>query len=123
MLSFCNIIIIKCLKTLKCLLLFRYKLYSESSSENSCSNIQCRTQFNMLFNFNILLSNVHIIISVNSVSIIEDININLKYLYSAMLLRSISEEVKKKIVQSSFILFCSSVSFSFSVYFKVKVKV
>jgi len=77
----------------------------------------------MLFNFNILLSNVHIIISVNSVSIIEDININLKYLYSAMLLRSISEEVKKKIVQSSFILFCSSVSFSFSVYFKVKVKV
>jgi len=52
----------------------------------------------MSFNFNILLSNVYIIISVNSVSVIEDINISLKYLYSAMLLRFISEDVKKKIV-------------------------
>ncbi len=52
----------------------------------------------MLFNFNILLSNVHIIISVNSVSVIKDINISSKYLYSTILLRSISEEIEKKIV-------------------------
>jgi len=52
----------------------------------------------MLFSSNILLLNVHIIISVNSVSIIKDMNISLKYLYSAMLSRFISEEVKKKIV-------------------------
>jgi len=76
----------------------------------------------MSFSFNVLLSNAYIIISVSSVSVIEDININLKYLYSAMLLRFISEEVKKKIVQSSSVLFCSSVSFNFSVYFKIRVK-
>ncbi len=52
----------------------------------------------MLFNFNILLFNAHIIISISSVSMIRDININLKYLYSAILLRFISEEVKKKII-------------------------
>ncbi len=52
----------------------------------------------MSFNFNILLSNVYIIISVSSISIIKDINISSKYLYSAMLLRFISEEVEKKIV-------------------------
>jgi len=50
----------------------------------------------MLFNFNVLLSNVYIIISVNLISVIKDINIDLKYLYSAMLLRSIS----KKIIQN-----------------------
>jgi len=49
----------------------------------------------MLFNFNVLLSNVHIIISVNLISVIKDINISLKYLYSAMLLRFIFKEVKK----------------------------
>ncbi len=52
----------------------------------------------MLFNFNILLFNTHIIISVNSVSVIKDINISSKYLYSAILSRFISEEVEKKIV-------------------------
>ncbi len=52
----------------------------------------------MSFSFNILLFNAHIIISINSVSVIKDMNINSKYLYSAMLLRSVSEEVKKKIV-------------------------
>jgi len=113
----------KYLKTLKCLLLFRHKLYSESSSESSCNNIQCRIQFNILFNSNILLSDVCIIISVNLISIIKNINISSKYLYSAMLLRSVSEEVKKKIVQSSSVLFCSSVSFSLSICFRVKVKV
>ncbi len=76
----------------------------------------------MSFSFNVLLSNAYIIISVSSVSVIEDININLKYLYSAILLRFISEEVEKKIVQSSSVLFCSSVSFNFSVYFKIRVK-
>jgi len=76
----------------------------------------------MLFNFNVLLFNVHIIISVNSVSVIKNINISSKYLYSAMLLRFISEEVEKKIVQSSFILFCNSVSSDSSVYFRMKVK-
>ncbi len=113
----------KCLKTLKCLSLFRYKLYSESSSENNYNNIQCRTQFNILFNFNVLLSDAHIIISVNSISVIKNISINLKYLYSAMLLRFIFEKIKKKIVQSSFVLFCSSVSFNFFIYFKAEVKV
>ncbi len=77
----------------------------------------------MLFNSDILLFNVHIIISVNSVSVIKDINISLKYLYSAMSLRSISEEVKKKIIQNNSVLFCSSVSFSFFIYFRMKVKV
>jgi len=77
----------------------------------------------MLFSSNVLLSDVCIIISVNSISVIKDINTDLKYLYSAMLLRFISEKVKKKIVQSSSVLFCSSVSFSFSVYFKMRVKV
>jgi len=77
----------------------------------------------MLFNFNILLSNAHIIISVSSVSVIKDINISSKYLYSAILLRFISEEIKKKIVQSSSVLFCNSVSFSSFIYFKMKVKV
>jgi len=76
----------------------------------------------MSFSFNVLLSDAYIIISVSSVSVIEDININSEYLYSAMLLRFISEEVEKKIVQSSSVLFCSSVSFNFSVYFKIKVK-
>jgi len=52
----------------------------------------------MSFSFNVLLFNAYIIISVSSVSVIEDININLEYLYSAMLLRFISEEVEKKIV-------------------------
>jgi len=37
-------------------------------------------------------------ISVNSISVIEDISISSEYLYSAMLLRFISEEVEKKIV-------------------------
>ncbi len=88
----------KCLKIFKCLLLFRHKLYSESSSKNSCNNIQYKIQFNMLFSSNILLSNVYIIISVSSAFMIEDINISSKYLYSVMLLRSVSEEVKKKII-------------------------
>jgi len=52
----------------------------------------------MLFNSNVLLFNVYIIISVNSVSMIKDINISSEYLYSAMLLRFISEEVEKKII-------------------------
>jgi len=73
-------------------------LYSENSSESSCSSIQYRTQFNMLFNFNVLLFNVHIIISVNLTSVIEDMNISSEYLYSAILLRFISEEVEKKII-------------------------
>jgi len=77
----------------------------------------------MLFNFNILLSNTYIIISVNSVSVIEDINISSEYLYSAMLLKFIFKEIKKKIIQSSSVLFCSSISFSFSIYFKMRVKV
>ncbi len=77
----------------------------------------------MLFNFNILLSNAYIIISVSSVSIIKDINISLKYLYSAILLRSISEEIEKIIIQSSSVLFCSSVSSNFFIYFKMKVKI
>ncbi len=61
----------------------------------------------MLFNFNVLLSNVHIIISVNLISVIKDINISLKYLYSAMLLRFIFKEVKKKLFKV--ILSCSAV--------------
>ncbi len=77
----------------------------------------------MLFNSNVLLSNVYIMISVSSASVIKDINISSKYLYSAMLLRFISEEVEKKIVQSNSVLFCSSVSFSFSVCFRTEVKV
>ncbi len=77
----------------------------------------------MLFNFNILLFNVHIMISVNLIFIIKDINISSKYLYSAMLLRFISEEIEKKIVQSNSVLFCSSVSFSFFIYFRMRVKV
>jgi len=52
----------------------------------------------MLFNFNILLSNAYIIISVNLISIIKDINVSLKYLYFIMLLRFISKKIKKKIV-------------------------
>ncbi len=52
----------------------------------------------MSFNFNVLLSNAYIIISVNLISVIKDMNTDLKYLYSAMLLRSIFKEVKKKIV-------------------------
>ncbi len=52
----------------------------------------------MLFNFNVLLFNVYIIISVNLISIIKDINISSKYLCSVMLLRFISEKVEKKIV-------------------------
>ncbi len=52
----------------------------------------------MLFNFNVLLFNVYIMISVNLISMIKDINISSEYLYSAMLLRFISEEIKKKIV-------------------------
>jgi len=88
----------KCLKTLKYLLLFRHKLYSESSSKSNYDNIQCKTQFNMLFSSDVLLSDAYIIISISSVSVIEDINISLKYLYSVMLLRFIFEEVKKKIV-------------------------
>jgi len=112
----------KCLKTLRYLLLFRYKLYSESSSESSCNNIQYRTQFNMLFSSDVLLLNAHIIISVNLISVIEDINTDSEYLYSAMSLRFISEEIKKKIVQSNSALFCSSVSFSSFIYFRMKVK-
>jgi len=77
----------------------------------------------MSFNFNVLLSDVCIIISVSSASVIKDINISLKYLYSAMLLRSVSEKVKKKIVQSSSILFCSSVSSDSSIYFRTEIKV
>ncbi len=77
----------------------------------------------MLFNSDILLFNAHIIISINLISVIKNINISLKYLYSAMLLRFISKEIKKKIVQSSSVLFCNSVSFSFFIYFKMKVKV
>ncbi len=77
----------------------------------------------MLFNSNVLLSNVYIMISVSSASVIKDINISSEYLYSAMLLRFISEEVEKKIVQSNSVLFCSSVSFSFSVCFRTEVKV
>jgi len=77
----------------------------------------------MLFNSDVLLFNAHIIISVSSVSVIKDINISLKYLYSAILSRFISEEIKKKIVQSSSVLFCSSISFSSSVCFRMKVKV
>jgi len=77
----------------------------------------------MLFNSNVLLFNVYIMISVSSASVIKDINISSKYLYSAMLLRFISEEVEKKIVQSNSVLFCSSVSFSFSVCFRTEVKV
>jgi len=88
----------KCLKTFKCLLLFRYKLYSESSSKSSYNNIQYRTQFSMLFSSDVLLLNVYIIISVNSVSVIKDMNISLKYLYFTISLRFISEEIKKKIV-------------------------
>ncbi len=52
----------------------------------------------MLFSSDVLLSDAYIIISISSVSVIEDINISLKYLYSAMLLRFIFKEVKKKIV-------------------------
>ncbi len=52
----------------------------------------------MLFNLNVLLLNVYIIVSVNSVLLIKDINIDSKYLYSAMLLRFISEKVEKKII-------------------------
>jgi len=61
----------------------------------------------MLFNFNVLLFNVCIIISINLISIIKDINISSKYLYSAMLLRSVSEEVKKKLFKVA--LSCSAV--------------
>ncbi len=95
--SFCSITVMKYLKIFKCLSLFRHKLYSESSSENNYNSIQCKTQFSMLFNSNVLLSDVYIMISVNSVSIIEDINISSEYLYSAMLLRSISEKVEKRL--------------------------
>jgi len=77
----------------------------------------------MLSNFNVLLSDVCIIISVSSASVIKDMNISSEYLYSAILLRSVSEEIKKKIVQSSSVLFCSSVSFSFFVCFRAEVKV
>ena len=77
----------------------------------------------MLFNLNVLLFNVYIIISVNSVSVIKDINVSLKYLYSAILLRFISEKVKKKIIQSNFILFCNSVTFNSFIYFIADVKV
>ncbi len=112
----------KCLKILKCLLLFRHKLYSESSSESSCNSIQCRTQFSILFNFNVLLPDAHIMISVSLISIIKDINISSEYLYSAMSLRFISKEVKKKIVQSSSVLFCSSVSSDSFIYFRMRVK-
>jgi len=52
----------------------------------------------MLFSFNVLLSDVYIIISVNSISIIENINISSEYLYSAISLRFISKKVKKKII-------------------------
>ncbi len=52
----------------------------------------------MLFNFNVLLSNAYIIIFINLISVIKDINISSKYLYSAMSLRFISKEIKKKIV-------------------------
>jgi len=76
----------------------------------------------MLFSSNVLLPDAYIIISVNSVSVIEDMNISSEYLYSAMLLRFISEKVKKKIVQSSSVLFCSSVSSSSSVCFRMRVK-
>jgi len=76
----------------------------------------------MPFSSDALLPDAHIIISVNSVSVIEDMNISSEYLYSAMLLRSVSEEVEKKIVQSSSALFCSSVSFSSSVCFRAEVK-
>ncbi len=77
----------------------------------------------MLSDFNVLLSDVCIIISVSSASVIKDMNISLEYLYSAILLRSVSEEIKKKIVQSSSVLFYSSVSFSFFVCFRAEVKV
>jgi len=77
----------------------------------------------MSFSSDILLFNAHIIISVSSVSVIEDINIDSKYLYSAMLSRSVSEEVEKKIIQSNSVLFCSSVSFSSFIYFRTEVKV
>jgi len=62
-------------------------------------------------------------ISVNLIFVIKDINISLKYLYSAMLLRFISEEIKKKIIQNSSVLFYNSVSFSSFIYFKMKVKI
>jgi len=52
----------------------------------------------MLFSSNALLPDVYIIIFVNLISVIEDINIDSEYLYSAMLLRFIFKEVKKKIV-------------------------
>jgi len=52
----------------------------------------------MSFSFNVLLFNAHIIISVNSVSVIKDINISSEYLYSAMLSRFIFKKVEKKIV-------------------------
>jgi len=52
----------------------------------------------MSFSSNILLFNVCIIISVNLISVIKDINISLKYLYFAILLRFISEEIEKKII-------------------------
>jgi len=113
----------KYLKILRYLLLFRHKLYSESSSKSSYNSIQYKTQFSMLFNFNILLFNVYIIISVNSIFMIKDININLKYLYFAILLRFIFKEIKKKIIQSSSVLFYNSVSFSSFIYFRMKVKV
>ncbi len=77
----------------------------------------------MLFSLNVLLSDAYIIISVNLISMIKNMNISSEYLYSAMSLRSVFEEVEKKIVQSNFILFCNSVSFSSFIYFKVKVKV
>ncbi len=62
-------------------------------------------------------------ISVNLIFIIKDISTDLKYLYSAILLRSISKKIKKKIIQSNSVLFCSSVSFSSSIYFRTEVKV
>jgi len=77
----------------------------------------------MLFNFNILLSNAYIMISVNSVFMIKDISISLKYLYSALLLRFIFKEVKKKIIQNSSVLFCNSVSFNSFTCFRTEVKV
>ncbi len=77
----------------------------------------------MLFNSDVLLFNAYIIISVNSVSVIEDININSEYLYSAMLSRFVFKEVEKKIIQSNSVLFCSSVSFSSFICFRVRVKI
>ncbi len=77
----------------------------------------------MSFSSDVLLLNAHIIVSVNLIFIIKNINISSEYLYSAMLLRFIFKEVKKKIVQSNSILFCSSVSFSSFICFRMRMKV